>query len=137
MHCRSSAPSRLITYLLQSEIEPDEWSDSDEVDQDKAEEPKDLAAATRQIKALQRNLQQAKQDLAYYRQFVSERLNLAGLTDELQKGEGPSGSQPAAPPRDDDSHYFQSYAENGVCLMRISQGPQHCTLTPPQIFTLS
>ncbi len=103
-----------VPYRFKTEIEPDDWSDSDEeVDQGNIEEPKDLSAANRQIKALQRNLQQAKQDLVYYRQFVSERLNLAGVTDELQKGEGPSGSKDAAPPRDDDSHYFQSYAENG------------------------
>ncbi|KAI1788889.1 protein arginine N-methyltransferase [Ganoderma leucocontextum] len=97
-------PSLEDDPLLQ--IEPDDWSDSDEeVDRDKIEEPKDLAAATRQIKALQRNLQQAKQDLVYYRQFVGERLNLAGLTDELQKGEVPREA---------------SYAENDIHSVMIN-----------------
>ena len=123
-----------VTDRLGTEIEPDEWSDSDEeVEQDKIDEPKDLAAAQRQIKALQRNLQQAKQDLIYYRQFVGERLNLAGLSDELQKGEGPSGSKTAAPPRDDDSHYFQSYAENG---RHISMYREICAYLLPDIHSV-
>ena len=98
-----------------AEIEPDDWSDSDEeIDENKLDEPQDLETAKRQVKALQRKLEQAKQDLVYYRQFVSQRLNLAGLADDLQKEEGSaSASHVAAPLRDDDSHYFQSYAENG------------------------
>ncbi|TBU22355.1 protein arginine N-methyltransferase [Dichomitus squalens] len=106
--------------LLQ--IEPDDWSDSDEeAEQGTLEEPKDLDTAKRQIKALQRKLQQATQDLVYYHQFVSERLNLAGLADELQKGEGTSSaSHVAVPLRDDDSHYFQSYAENDIHSVMIN-----------------
>ena len=96
-------------------MEPDDWSDSDEeIDENKLDEPQDLETAKRQVKALQRKLEQAKQDLVYYRQFVSQRLNLAGLADDLQKEEGSaSASHVAVPLRDDDSHYFQSYAENG------------------------
>ena len=72
-----------------------------------------MDSAARRIKALEKNLQQAKQDLADYRQFVSGRLNLAGLADELKGTEASSSTHVAAPLRDDDSHYFQSYAENG------------------------
>lgn len=70
--------------------------------------------ATQRIKALERKLEQAKQDLVYYRQFVSERLNLAGLVDELKAPGNSSSTHVAAPLRDDDSHYFQSYAQNGA-----------------------
>ena len=70
--------------------------------------------ATQRIKALERKLEQAKQDLVYYRQFVSERLNIAGLVDELKAPGGSSSTHAAAPLRDDDSHYFQSYAQNGA-----------------------
>ena len=65
-------------------------------------------------RTLQQKLEQAKQDLVYYRQFVSQRLDLAGLTEELKKSEASSSTTHVAVPlRDDDSHYFQSYAENG------------------------
>lgn len=101
-----------------TEIEPDDWSDSDEEDEAQTSQaPQDLAAATRRMQALQRKLQQAKHDLVYYRQFVSERLNLAGLADELKKPDSLS-TQVAVPLRDDDSHYFQSYAENGMFRQR-------------------
>jgi protein arginine N-methyltransferase 3 len=68
----------------------------------------DLPSATRRIRALEKRLTDAKQDLADYREFVGERLNLSHLTDATDD----SGSI-AALPRDDDSHYFESYNENG------------------------
>ncbi|TFK90975.1 protein arginine N-methyltransferase [Polyporus arcularius HHB13444] len=113
-------PSLEDDPLLQ--IEPDDWSDSDEEEElEKPEPPKDLASATRRIQALQRKLEQAKKDLAYYRQFVSERLNLADLTNELKKAdEASSSTHVAVPLRDDDSHYFQSYAENDIHSVMIN-----------------
>ncbi|KAI0693848.1 protein arginine N-methyltransferase [Cerioporus squamosus] len=110
----------LLPYV---EIEPDDWTDSDEEEELlKPETPQDLATATRRIQALQRKLEQAKKDLIYYRQFVSERLNLAGLTDELKKSDEASSSSThvAVPLRDDDSHYFQSYAENDIHSVMIN-----------------
>ena len=106
---------RAALIPCRAEIEPDGWSDSDEDDEPaKSDAPKDLATATRRIQALQQKLEQAKQDLVYYRQFVSQRLDLAGLTEELKKSEASSSTTHVAVPlRDDDSHYFQSYAENG------------------------
>ena len=100
-------------------------SDSDEDEEfEKPEPPKDLPSATRRIQALQRKLEQAKKDLLYYRQFVSERLNLAGLTDEVKKSDASSSSTHVAVPlRDDDSHYFQSYAENGMHALPMTVIP--------------
>ncbi|KAI0329044.1 S-adenosyl-L-methionine-dependent methyltransferase [Cubamyces sp. BRFM 1775] len=97
--------------LLQ--IAPDDSSDSeDEAELEQQGPPKDITSATRRIAALQRKLEQAKQDLVYYRRFVSERLNLAGLADELKNLDVSPTTHAAVPLRDDDSHYFQSYAEN-------------------------
>ena len=68
----------------------------------------DLPSATRRIRALEKRLADAKQDLADYRTFVGERLNLSHLTEATD--DSSSGSML---PRDDDSHYFDSYNENG------------------------
>ncbi|KAI0365345.1 protein arginine N-methyltransferase [Pilatotrama ljubarskyi] len=124
--------------LLQ--IVPDDSSDSeDEEELDKAEAPKDLTAATRRIAALQRKLQQAKQDLLYYRQFVSERLNLAGLAEEVKKLDDASTTHAAVPLRDDDSHYFQSYAENDIHAVMIQDKVRTATyakyiMSNPEVF---
>lgn len=108
----------MICSFVSSEIVPDD-SDSEDDEPEKAEAPKDLAGATRRITALQRKLEQAKQDLVYYRGFVSQRLNLAGLADELKDSAVSSTTHAAVPLRDDDSQYFQSYAENGqLCVIR-------------------
>lgn len=123
----STTPLRSPSVLTgaSTEIEPDDWSDSDEDEEfEKPEPPKDLPSATRRIQALQRKLEQAKKDLLYYRQFVSERLNLAGLTDEVKKSDASSSSTHVAVPlRDDDSHYFQSYAENGMHALPMTVIP--------------
>ncbi|KAI8986156.1 S-adenosyl-L-methionine-dependent methyltransferase [Trametes punicea] len=124
--------------LLQ--IAPDDSSDSDPEEQEgKAKPPKDLATARRRITALQRKLQQAKQDLAYYRRFVSERLNLAGLADELNNLNASSTTHAAVPLRDDDSHYFQSYAENDIHAVMIQDKVRTATyakfiLSNPDVF---
>lgn len=107
-------PERYVHEPTPPEIVPDDSDSEDEEETGRPEAPKDLPAATRRIAALQRKLEQSKQDLVYYRGFVSERLNLAGLADELKEPTAASTSTHAAVPlRDDDSHYFQSYAENG------------------------
>ncbi|KAL1937804.1 hypothetical protein VTO73DRAFT_12823 [Trametes versicolor] len=130
-------PSLEDDPLLQ--IVPDD-SDSEDEETGKPEAPKDLTAATRRIAALQRKLEQAKQDLVYYRGFVSERLNLAGLADELKESTAASTSTHAAVPlRDDDSHYFQSYAENDIHSVMISDKVRTATyakfiLSNPDVF---
>ncbi|KAH9850155.1 S-adenosyl-L-methionine-dependent methyltransferase [Lenzites betulinus] len=122
--------------LLQ--IVPDD-SDSEEDEPEKAEAPKDFAGATRRITALQRKLEQAKQDLVYYRGFVSQRLNLAGLADELKDSAVSSTTHAAVPLRDDDSHYFQSYAENDIHSVMIQDKVRTATyakfiLSNPELF---
>lgn len=67
------------------------------------------------ISSLEGKLQKAKQDLIDYRTFVSERLNLTSVAEALKESTSgePSGS---AKSRDDDTHYFSGYAENGEWL---------------------
>ncbi|KAI0917627.1 hypothetical protein AcW1_007211 [Taiwanofungus camphoratus] len=105
--------------LLQ--IQSTDWSDSDEDESLSANEPPaDLAGATRRIRALEQKLQKAKQDLADYRSFVGDRLNLAGLAEALKDPASSSSTHLAAPlAHDDDSHYFQSYCENDIHTLMI------------------
>ncbi|CAK5274435.1 unnamed protein product [Mycena citricolor] len=83
--------------LLQ--IEPEDWSDSD------AESSTD---PVKRIRALERKLAAAQQDLIDYRQLVSKQLDVPALIAAVNE---PTAAG-KAPTRDDDSHYFQSYAEN-------------------------
>lgn len=89
----------------------DAWSDDESAETGASEkQPKDLPSATRRIAALERKLVQAQQNLADYRSFVGERLDTSGFAQTLaSEGQGPLD----APARDDDSHYFESYGENG------------------------
>ncbi|KAH9932760.1 protein arginine N-methyltransferase [Epithele typhae] len=109
-------PSMEDDPLLQ--IEPDDLSDSDdEVDPETVEPPKDLDTAARRIRALRKKLEQAKDGIAHYRNFVNKRLDLTGIVDEAKAS--PS-THVGAPLRDDDSHYFQSYAQNDIHSVMIN-----------------
>ncbi|KAI0823963.1 S-adenosyl-L-methionine-dependent methyltransferase [Trametes gibbosa] len=123
--------------LLQ--IVPDDSDSEDDDEPEKGEAPKDLAGATRRISALQRKLEQAKQDLVYYRGFVGQRLNLSSLADELKDSAVASTNHAAVPLRDDDSHYFQSYAENDIHSVMIQDKVRTATyakfiLSNPELF---
>ncbi|EPQ54848.1 protein arginine N-methyltransferase [Gloeophyllum trabeum ATCC 11539] len=97
--------------LLQ--VQNDDWSDEEGPS---VAQPEDLKTAIRRIKALENELSRAKQDLSDYRALVSRQVDLARLVDELGDAAGPS-SQPV--PRDDDSHYFESYGENDIHAVMI------------------
>ena len=71
----------------------EEWSDSED-----SEDP------ARKIRALENKLAQAQHELMEYRAIVNRQLDLDTVRAE----------EPAKPPRDDDTHYFDSYAENGM-----------------------
>lgn len=76
----------------------------------------------RKIYALENALHKAQQDLADYRSFIGDRLNLASLAEALQESAA-SSSSASQPSRDDDSHYFQSYGENGIFTVNIPLKP--------------
>ncbi|KAK7689949.1 hypothetical protein QCA50_006589 [Cerrena zonata] len=100
------------------EMPADDWSD-EEVESAPAQPPSDLESAMRQIKRLQQQVQQSQRDLIDYKTFVSDRLNLASLAEALKEPEASSSAQTAQAPRDDDSHYFQSYGENDIHAVMI------------------
>lgn len=108
-----------------SEFQPDEdWSDSDSdcgplslPSKTKTGAQLELPDAIRRIRALERKLASAKQDLVDYRQFVGERLNISRLAEAIDDD---AGSSTPVPARDDDSHYFESYGANGEFLLSPS-----------------
>jgi protein arginine N-methyltransferase 3 len=89
------------------DIKFNDWSDSE--DEGAPGDPQDLTTALRRIKILENNLAKAKRDFADYRSFVSDKLDIARLAEAV------SAPPSAAPvPRDDDTHYFESYGGNGT-----------------------
>lgn len=68
----------------------------------------DLPSAIRRIRALEKNIADSKRDFVDYRAFIGERLDLARLTETINESDS---ALPGV--RDDDSHYFESYGENG------------------------
>ena len=128
----------LSTVLTLTEIEPEDsdWSDDDPDAAAQPAEPATLADATRAIHALQAKLTKAKQDLVDYRAFVRQRLDLRGVAEAVKREDANVGTsasasasvatKAAAPLRDDDSHYFQSYGENGAHPLRCAVS---CELT--------
>lgn len=102
--------------LAFTELQSDDWSDDEDAAQN-SETPSDISSAMRRIRALENALHKAQQDLVDYRSFVGDRLNLAGLAEALQDPASSSSTHVSVPLRDDDSHYFQSYGENGLYIL--------------------
>jgi protein arginine N-methyltransferase 3 len=100
----------------------DEWSDDDDEPRNKVKEKEpisqnsEMRRVSREIRRLKERLAAAQQDLVDYRNLVND--NIANITtgalgnvplDEIRKEELPSPG-----PRDDDTHYFDSYNEQGT-----------------------
>lgn len=77
----------------------DDWSDDDEDDVD-------VRDPSKQIRVLEKKLTLAQRSLLEYRQLVQQKLDL--------KSNEESPSNTVKTTCDDDTHYFNSYAENGV-----------------------
>ncbi|CAL1713691.1 unnamed protein product [Somion occarium] len=112
------------------EVPSEDSSDEEEIEV-WPQSPLDLAAAKRQIKRLKQQLQRTKQDMIEYRAFVSERLNFTSVAESLKEPVPSSSIHVAAPLRDDDSHYFQSYGENDK--VRTATYAQFI-MTTPELF---
>ena len=84
----------------------DSWSDSE--DGSNVVAPSDLVSATKRIAALETKLAAAKEDLAEYRSLVNRRADIALIREAID-----APGEPVASSCDDDSHYFDSYGENG------------------------
>jgi type I protein arginine methyltransferase len=88
----------------------DDWSDSEDGPSSSA--PLDIATATRRIAKLESKLAGAKEELAHYRSLINQRVDIARIREAID--------EPVASPtkRDDDTHYFESYEENGRTTTR-------------------
>ncbi|KAG6890579.1 hypothetical protein C0992_000397 [Termitomyces sp. T32_za158] len=109
--------------LLQ--VQPDDWSDDDE---DSVQ-----TDPVRRIRTLEQKLALAKQSLNEYRAFLAKDLDLGGSLDVTL----PSKADISA--RDDDTHYFKSYAENDIHAVMIQDKVRtstyaHFILTNPTLF---
>ena len=100
-----------------------------------------MESALRRIKALEANLNNAKQDLVDYRKFVTKNLDVEKIAEAVAS----STVDPIVPKRDDDSHYFTSYGSNGarvlpICCLRslIVEGVEiHATMLTDKVRTSS
>ncbi|KAG5352943.1 hypothetical protein C0989_011848 [Termitomyces sp. Mn162] len=102
--CVTFFPATRIHVMWLLEVQLDDWSDDEEEDAAKTD-------PVRRIKTLEQKLALAKQSLDEYRAFVAKKLDLGNSLDAPLQAEP---SQTTAPDRDDDTHYFKSYAENGM-----------------------
>lgn len=104
--------SRPHTFLYQ-ELQSGDWTDSEQEDDDAAQSKgwSDPRKASQRIRRLEEKISAARQELIDYRKLVEGRFNLSQIAEQYNSLHVSEDLQP--PPRDDDSHYFRSYAENG------------------------
>ncbi|TDL19665.1 protein arginine N-methyltransferase [Rickenella mellea] len=109
----------------------EDWSDEEDGD------PGNISS-DRRVRALERKLAQAKQDLAEYRKLVESRFDLSRLAEDLNE---PSVTidKSVTKPRDDDTYYFGSYGENDIHAVMIQDKVRTSTyasfiLTNPLLF---
>ncbi|KIY60815.1 arginine N-methyltransferase 3 [Cylindrobasidium torrendii FP15055 ss-10] len=88
--------------LLQ--LETDDWSDEEE------QNPSDPA---QRIRALEKKLARAHQEFEDYRELIAQKIDIGSFSDRATAG-------PSEPkPRDDDTHYFESYGANDIHAVMI------------------
>lgn len=102
-----------------------DWSDDDadgDVPGPGKAAPESIVDPEKRIRSLEQKLAQARQELVDYRSLVSKSLHVADLVEAVKEGNTPSAPPPA---RDDDTHYFKSYAANGaLCFPLLAAGNQ-------------
>ena len=99
----------------------DDWSeDEDEAELISKEKDKDKV-----IRILSRKLQQTKKDLVDFRALVEKQLHVPEIKQAIEEDAETSvdlSKNQGAATRDDDTHYFESYGENGMaskCSMKL------------------
>ncbi|KAF8993501.1 protein arginine N-methyltransferase [Cyathus striatus] len=110
-------------------VSPDDWSDSDDEDASDSD-------PARKISLLEKKLALAQQTLLEYRNMVNNAIDLSSLANAVN--EIPQGTGGALP-RDDDTHYFESYGENDIHAIMIQDKVRTSTyaqfiLTNPTLF---
>ena len=95
----------------------DEWSDDE--DESSAGGNGKVVDKDREIRRLAQRLEQAKRDLVDFRKLVERQFRTKEITDAARE-DGESSVRPTSttaamtPKRDDDTHYFNSYGDNGM-----------------------
>lgn len=92
----------LVLSSYSIELQMDDWSDSDE-GQSTRKQPTDLAHALLEIRLLKERLESSQQELVDFRELV----NKTSKRPDVDNDE----ALPPPLPRDDDTHYFESYDE--------------------------
>ena len=147
------SPFRALCLLTSSELQTDDWTDSDDGDGDgddtdagagagagaehsaprgaKSTANFDLSHAQREIRLLRERLSYAQNELRDYQTLVRTRLEVSTL--DALKDDAPLDPPPK---RDDDTHYFESYGGSGASHRVTSQPIMDPLLTPvpPPIF---
>lgn len=107
-------------YLSMS-VDDGDWSDEDGADSAANRKPEDK---DQEIRKLTEKLDQARRDLADFRQLVERRFSSSEITEAAREDVASSANPLASttkavtPKRDDDTHYFLSYGDNGeLCLI--------------------
>jgi protein arginine N-methyltransferase 3 len=110
-------PPRYTARLTRTELQTDEWSEDE--DEPKGKGPlshnSDIQHANLEIRRLKERLAAAQKDLADYHQLVDDNIiNIAaGALGNVSLDEIKREELPPPGPRDDDTHYFESYNEQG------------------------
>ncbi|KAF8627470.1 hypothetical protein AX17_006282 [Amanita inopinata Kibby_2008] len=104
-----------------------EWSESE------SDTEAENVDSRKRIQALQRQLASVKRDLADYRSFVTKGIDRIRLLEIID------APQAVGLPKDDDTHYFQSYGENDIHAVMIQDKVRtstyaHFILTNPTLF---
>ena len=108
--------------LTRSELQTDDWSDTDEERSHSAQRDENASSkvdhshAHREIKLLKERLANAQNELQEYQKLVRTRLDVSAL--DALKDDTPL----ELPKRDDDTHYFESYGGNGSSHRSIHHG---------------
>lgn len=71
----------------------------------------DLPHALKEINHLKDRLARTKQEFADYMALIKQNISHSGILASAQEAEDQASTPPK--PRDDDTHYFQSYDQHG------------------------
>ncbi|KAF8587688.1 S-adenosyl-L-methionine-dependent methyltransferase [Ramaria rubella] len=101
------------------QLQSTDWTDSEteEAEASQSEPFSQPTKASKHVRRLKEKLATARQDLADYRKLVEGRFDLSKVADQFSILQVSEDSAP--PSRDDDSHYFRSYAENDIHAVMI------------------
>jgi type I protein arginine methyltransferase len=110
-------PIKIHGELTRTELQTDEWSEDEDEPKGKGSlsHNSEIQHANLEIRRLKERLAAAQKDLADYHQLVNNNITniAAGALGNVSLDEIKREELPPPGPRDDDTHYFESYNEQG------------------------